>query len=79
MATKKAKKEYNLKPDWTNVFQKLYDQIDEYEATPEVKAKLNELWDLLIVALKKYGSDALKEIIEKIIKELKYNTEKYSL
>ena len=65
------KKKYDLKPDWTNVFQKLYDQIEEADASPEVKAKLAELWQMLLTALNKYGAEALKEIIKKIIETLK--------
>ena len=68
---KKAKKEYKLKPDWVNIFQKLYDAIEETDASPEVKAKLNELWQMLLTALNKFGTEALKEIVQKIIEMLK--------
>ena len=67
------KKKYDLKPDWTNIFQKLADKIEESDASPEVKEELNKLWQMLLTAINKYGPEALKDIIKKIIEMLKGN------
>ena len=71
MPIKKVKKEYKLKPDWTNIFQKFYDQIEEADVSPEVKEELAKLWQMLLTALQKYGVETLKDIVKKIIEMLK--------
>lgn len=61
---------YDLKPEWTNIFQKLYDEIKKYD-NPELEKQLDELWELVLKAVKEGSSQAIVVIINLIKEYLK--------